>query len=137
MTKLESSVKVIPYSQERVFNKLSDLNNLEKIKEKIPSDRVQDLSFDADTMNVNIPPAGNLSLKVVEREPNKCIKFEAVTSPVPFSLWIQIAPGAGEEESKIKLTIGLDINPFMMGMVKRPLADGLEKMAEMIATIKY
>ena len=29
MANFESSVKVIPYSQERVYNKLSDLSNLE------------------------------------------------------------------------------------------------------------
>lgn len=29
MGNFESSVKVIPYSQERVYNKLSDLSNLE------------------------------------------------------------------------------------------------------------
>ena len=28
MANFESSVKVIPYSQERVYNKLSDLSNL-------------------------------------------------------------------------------------------------------------
>ena len=31
MANFESSVKVIPYSQERVYNKLSDLSNLEAI----------------------------------------------------------------------------------------------------------
>ena len=31
MSNFESSVKVIPYSQERVYNKLSDLSNLEAV----------------------------------------------------------------------------------------------------------
>ena len=31
MTKFESTVKVIPYSQERVYEKLSDLSNLEAL----------------------------------------------------------------------------------------------------------
>ena len=34
MTKFESSVKVIPYSQERVYEKLADLSNLEAIKDR-------------------------------------------------------------------------------------------------------
>ena len=33
MANFESSVKVIPYSQERVYAKLSDLSNLESVKE--------------------------------------------------------------------------------------------------------
>ena len=32
MANFESSVKVIPYSQERVYAKLSDLSNLESVK---------------------------------------------------------------------------------------------------------
>ena len=34
MTKFESPVKVIPFSQERVYGKLSDLSNLEAIKDR-------------------------------------------------------------------------------------------------------
>ena len=31
----ESNVKHVPYSQERVYNKLSDLNNLEGVRERL------------------------------------------------------------------------------------------------------
>lgn len=34
MTKFESSVKVIPYAQERVYDKLADLSNLESLKDR-------------------------------------------------------------------------------------------------------
>ena len=40
MTKFESSVKHVAYSQEQVYNKLSDLNNLSSVKERI--DQVKD-----------------------------------------------------------------------------------------------
>ena len=33
MTKFESAVKVIPASQKAVYEKLSDLSNLEKVKD--------------------------------------------------------------------------------------------------------
>ena len=42
MANFESSVKVIPYSQERVYAKLSDLSNLESVKDRLPEDKVQD-----------------------------------------------------------------------------------------------
>lgn len=136
MTKYESSIKEIPFSQERVFNKLSDLNNLEGIKDRIPQDKLQDISFDADTLSFSVSPVGKLTLKIIEREPFKCIKFETVQSPAPFNLWIQIVPMT-EERCKIKLTIGLDMNPFMLTMVKKPLKEGLEKMVEMLSMLPY
>ena len=136
MTKFESSVKVIPYSQERVYDKLADLSNLESLKDRLPQDKVKDMSFDTDTLSFNVDPVGQLTLKIFEREPCKCIKFETINSPLPFNMWIQIVSSA-DEECKLKITIGLDINPFMKAMVQKPLQEGLEKMADMLSMIQY
>jgi len=51
-------------------------------------------------------------------------------------MWIQLVSTA-EEECKLKVTIGMDINPFMKAMVQKPLQDGLEKMVEMLSMIQY
>lgn len=136
MANFESSIKVIPYSQERVYTMLSDLNNLEAVKDRLPEDKIQDLSFDSDTLSFNTAPIGQLTLKIVEREPFKCIKLATTNSPLPFNMWIQLVATA-EEECKLKVTIGMDVNPFMKAMVQKPLQDGLEKMAEMLAMINY
>lgn len=136
MTKFESSVKVIPYAQERVYDKLADLSNLESLKDRLPEDKVKGMSFDTDTLSFNVDPVGQLTLKIIEREPHKCIKFETTTSPLPFNMWIQIVASA-DEECKIKVTIGIEINPFMKAMVQKPLQEGLEKMVDMLAMIQY
>ena len=136
MSNFESSVKVIPYSQERVYSKLSDLSNLEAIKDRLPQDKVQDLSFASDTLSFSVSPIGQLTLQIVEREPSKCIKLATTNSPIPFNMWIQLV-ATGEEECKVKVTIGMDINPFMKAMVQKPLQEGLEKMVEMLAVINY
>lgn len=136
MNKFESSVKVIPCSQERVYAKLSDLKNLEAVKDRLPQDKVQGLNFDSDTLSFSVSPIGSLTLQIVEREPCKCIKFATTQSPLPFNLWIQIVETA-PEECKIKVTVGMEVNPFMKAMVQKPLKDGLEKMVEMLAVIQY
>ena len=134
MANFESSVKVIPYSQERVYAKLSDLSNLESVKDRLPEDKIQDLSFDSDTLSFSVSPIGQLTLQIVEREPCKCIKLATTNSPLPFNMWIQLVSTA-EEECKLKVTISMDINPFMKAMVQKPLQDGLEKMVEMLSMI--
>lgn len=136
MTKFESAVKVIPASQKAVYEKLSDLSNLEKVKDRLPQDKVKNLSFDAETLSIEVPPVGKIVLQIVEKEPCKCIKFETAASPFPFNLWIQILPVTAGE-CKMKLTIGMDINPFMKAMVQKPLQEGLEKMADMLSLIPY
>lgn len=136
MTQFESNIKIIPFAQERVYAKLADLNNLETIKDKIPADKVQDLSFDTDTLSFSVSPVGKIALEIIEREPCKCIKFGTTNSPVPFNLWIQLVP-VTESECKIKLTIKAEINPFIKSMIQKPLQEGLEKMSDMLSKIPY
>lgn len=136
MTKFESGVKMIPAPQELVYEKLADLNNLEKIKGRLPEDKVKNLSFDTDSLSIEVAPVGKITLNIIEREPCKCIKFATTTSPLPFNLWIQIV-ATSQSECKFKLTIGMELNPFMKGMVQKPLQEALEKMADMLSIIPY
>ena len=136
MTKFESSVKQIPYPVEDVYRNISDLNNLERVRDRIPEDKLNSFSFDSDSVSVNVAPVGDLKLRIIEREENKCIKFETVQSPLPFSLWIQVLPVTATE-SKMKVTVQADI-PFMLkGMVAGPLQDGVEKIADALSKIPF
>ena len=129
-------MKQIPYSQEAVFRNISDLRNLEKVRDRVPEDKVQDFSFDEDTVSLNVPPVGELKLRIIERDEPKCVKFETAQSPVPFNVWIQVLP-VTETTSKMKVTVKAELNPFIKGMVSGPLQDGVEKIADALAQIKY
>ena len=136
MTKFESSVRQIPYPVEDVYRNISDLNNLERVRDRIPEDKLNSFSFDSDSVSVNVAPVGDLKLRIIEREENKCIKFETVQSPLPFNLWIQVLPVTATE-SKMKVTVQADI-PFMLkGMVAGPLQDGVEKIADALSKIPF
>ena len=108
MSKFESSVKQIPYAQTSVYEKLSDLSNIEKVKDRLPEDKAKDLEFTQDSISVSVAPVGRIQL-------------------LPTS----------EASSKMKLTLKADINPFIKGMISGPLQDGLEKIADMLAMINY
>jgi hypothetical protein len=136
MTKFESSIKQVPYAQEAVYRNLSDLSNLERVRDRVPEDKVKDFTFDSDSVSVSVPPVGKITLRICEREEPKCVKFESVDSPLPFNLWIQVLPVTAET-SKMKVTVKADI-PFMLkGMVSGPLEDGVEKIADALAMIPY
>ena len=53
MAQFESGVKYVPYSQEQVFNKLSDLSNLESVRDKL-ADKVQGMEFDCDSLSFTV-----------------------------------------------------------------------------------
>lgn len=137
----ESNVKHVPYSQERVYNKLSDLNNLEGVRERLDmvkgklDGKLEDMSFDRDSITLKVQGI-SLTLRIIEREPLKCIKFEGDKSPIPLNLWIQILP-VTQEEAKMKVTIRAEVNMFMKAMVSKPLQEGVEKLADMLAMLPY
>lgn len=142
MNQFESNVKQIPYSQQRVYDKLSDLSNLEQFTELLQQEqekakiKIEDLAFDSDSISCSVSPVGKLELRIVERDEPKCVKFEATTSPIPLTLWIQILP-VTDETSKMKLTLRTELNIFLKGMLQKPLKEGVEKLAEMLSQIPY
>ena len=135
-SKFESSVKQIPYPQQAVYDNISDLRNLEKVKDRVPEDKIKDFSFDEDTVTLNVQPVGELKLRICEREEPKCVKFETVQSPVPFNVWIQVLP-VDEQNSKMKVTVKAELNPFIKSMVEKPLQEAVEKIADALALVKY
>ena len=136
MTKFESSVKQIPYPVENVYRNISDLSNLDRVRDRVPQDKLQDFQFDSDSVQVSVAPVGTIKLRIVEREENKCVKFETVESPMPFNLWIQVLP-VDTASSKMKVTVKADI-PFMLkGMIAGPLQDGVEKIADALSQVPF
>ncbi|MDO4980321.1 MAG: SRPBCC family protein [Prevotellaceae bacterium] len=135
MSKFESSIKKVAYPQENVYKMLSDLSNIERVRDRIPEDKLKDLTFDSDSVSIT-SPMGPVTLRVVDRDEPKCVKFETEQSPVPMNLWIQMLP-TSETESKLKVTIKADLPFFMAAMAKKPLEEGVEKIAEALATIPY
>ena len=135
-SKFESSVKQIPYPQQAVYDNISDLRNLEKVRDRVPEDKVSDFTFDEDTVGLNVQPVGELKLRICEREEPKCVKFEPVQSPVPFNVWIQVLP-VDEQNSKMKVTVKAELNPFIKSMIEKLLQEAVEKIADALALVKY
>lgn len=136
MAKFESSIRQVAYSQEAVYRNISDLSNLERVRDRVPQDKIQDFSFDSDSVSVSVAPIGKITLRICDRQEPKCVKFESVESPMPFHLWIQVLP-VTDSSSKMKVTVDADI-PFMLkAMVSVPLQDGVEKVADALSQIPY
>lgn len=153
LSKFESEVKFIPQPNVYVYSRFADLSNLGAIKERladpevqerigqqVPADKVEELkkyveamTFDTDSIQI-ASPLGNISLRIVERDEPKCVKLASEGAPVQLYVWIQLLPH-GEAETKMRVTVGAEVNFFMKGMVAKPLqqaADGLAQMLSMM-----
>ena len=141
MKRIESNVKQIPYSQESVYAKVSDLSNLRELIDRIPEDQkhninLENLECTTDKVSTTVSPIGKVELAIVSREPFKCVKMETTQSPVKLTLWIQIV-STGDSSCKIKLTVDADLNIFMAKMVEKPLTEAINKLADTLAMIPY
>ncbi len=154
LSKFESEVKIIPQQQTVIYSRFSDLNNLSVIKERlndpavqaqisqqVPADKMEELtkyaeglSFETDAIHIS-SPMGQITLRVVERDEPKCIKFASEGSPVQLYVWIQLLPH-GEMESKMRVTVGAEVNFFMKGMVAKPLQQAADGLANMLSAIR-
>ena len=154
LAKYESEVKIVPQSQSVVYSRFDDLNSLsaikdrlsdptvqQKLSEQVPADKLdelrkyaQGLSFEADVIHI-ASPMGNITLRVVEREEPKCIKFASEGSPVQLYVWIQLLPH-GAYESKLRVTVGAEVNFFMKGMVAKPLQQAADGLANMLSALR-
>jgi carbon monoxide dehydrogenase subunit G len=136
MADFTSEVKTISHNDEKIFRMLSDLSNLERVKDRIPQDKVKDFTFDADSCSFTVDLVGSIKFEITEREPNKTIKFSTTNSPVPLLMWIQLKHVA-ENDTKMKMTVRADLNPFIKPMVSKPLQDAVDKISEIVAHLPY
>ena len=134
--KFVSESKRIPHKAEHIYEMLSDLSNLERVKDRIPAGKVKDFTFDSDSCSVSVDPVGKICFQIVEREPNQLIKFATTNSPIPLHLWIQLKEVA-EADTCMKLTVGAELNPFIKQMVAKPLQEAIDKMAEVLTVLPY
>lgn len=136
MTEFVSDVKTIRHDSAIIFPVLSDFSKLELIKDKIPEDKISDISFDKDRCSFKVNPIGDVAFVIEEREPNKTIKFKSENLPFPIYMWIQLIE-KDKDDTKMKITVRADLNPYIKPMVSKPLSEAVEKIADILTKLPY
>ena len=133
MTTYESDIKTISSSEEMVFGILSDLKNLEKLKEN-PSlkDKAKDVQVDTDSCSFAVEGFGKMGFRIVEREPFKTIKLVSEKTPVEVNVWIQLKQTA-DNETAMRLTLKAELPMMIKMMVDKKLKKGINSIADVLA----
>lgn len=147
---------MVPYTQECVYSKLSDMNNLAQLRERLDDPSVaaklngqlsedkikemkktiENMKFDTDSLTANVPPVGEVSLHIVERQEPKCIKYETQHLPFTVNMWVQLLP-VDEKTCKMKVTLRAELNMMMRMIVGNKLQDAVDQIADLLAQIPY
>lgn len=136
MTEFTSNIKTIPHNSEDVFRVLSDFSKLKAMEERIREKKIKELKFDSDSCFFRIEPIGEICFRIIEREPHKLIKLKSENIPFELFIWIQLLQKE-EKDTKMKITLRAELNPFIKNVLIRPIKEGVEKISDALAAIPY
>ena len=136
-SKYESKITSAPCSAQQIYRVLSNMQNLERVKEMIPKDKIQEMEIEPDRVRMKVDGLGQkITIAIVDRIENDTIKFGAEGIPMDANFWIQMKE-VSPTDTRLKLTVKADI-PFMFKMmVEKKLQQGLDQAAEMLAQFPY
>ena len=101
------------------------------MKEKLSS-----VKFNPDSIVFNVPPVGEIKMVFSKVEAPNRLTIAPESSPVPFSMSIDIDATA-DGKASLATCIDVELNFFMKQMVGNKLNDGVDKIAEMLARLPY
>lgn len=136
-TKYESKITSAPCPAVQIYRVLSNMQNLERVKDMIPQDKVQEMTVEPDRVRLKVDGlAQKITIAIVDRIENDTIKFGAEGIPMDANFWIQLKE-LSPVDTRIKLTVKADI-PFMFKMMlDKKLQQGLDQAADMLAQFPY
>lgn len=136
MSNFKSQTVRIDSSAEQVFNRLSDLNNLEALIARVPETQIpadkremlEQIRITEDSISFPGGPVGNITLRMAEKVFPSKIRLEGENMPVALNMLMLIAPVS---DTQCDATVEIDINipPMLRPMVSGPL----QKMADQFA----
>lgn len=136
-SKYESKITSSPCSASQIYRVLSDLKNIEKVKDLIPQDKIQEMEIDSDYIRMKVDGLGQkIKIAIVDRIENDTVKFGAEGIPMQANFWIQLKE-VNPTDTRIKLTVKADIPMMFKFMLEKKMQQGLDQAAEMLAQFPY
>lgn len=158
MTKYESQIYTVNATQQHAYERMANLKNFEALRQimeqpefverlmanvpaehagKVTPEKIEEVRrqfenvvFSEDAVSFD-SKLGLITLAITEREEPKLVKLQGVGTPIDVTLWVQLLP-LGAYQSKMKVTIGADINFFIRKMVEKYLKQAPDGIASFL-----
>jgi hypothetical protein len=136
MIEFSSDVKTIYHTDRDIFRVLSDLRNLNLVKDYIPEDKIKDFIFDKDSVSFRVETIGRVTFQVIERQPESLIRFKSVKLPFEVFLEIQLQLKS-EEETELTMMVKSTLIPIMKGVVEKPMREAVDRISDALTQLPY
>ena len=132
-----SEIKKIPNTAERVYDFLSNMNNLSVLSSQLPPDKIENLETTDDTCTFTVKGLGETGIQIIEKEEFKTIKLTGHGRvPFTFYFWIQLKEVA-PYDTRLRLTLHAELNAMMKMMLKKKLKEGINQIATALTQLPY
>ena len=129
MTNFKSPEVEVSLSAEQLYDKLSNLNNLQDI---LPSE-ITDFQSTEDSCSFKMGGMPKVNLVIAEKTAFSKIILQAENSQIPFSLECNITQNG--EKCKAVLEVNAELNMMMRMMLEKPLTNFLNAIAKRLSQI--
>lgn len=131
-------------SAEAVYNKLSNLENLKGLLDKVPADKVpadkrqmfENIQITPDTIEVPGGPMGSLTFRVVERVAPSHVKLVGEGIPIEMALILNVSP-VSDNSSKANVDIDINIPAMLKPMVGGQIQKIANQFGDVLGAIPF
>ena len=136
-TKYESKITSANCSAQQIYRVISNLQNLERVRDKIPQDKIQEIEIEPDCIRLKVDGLAQIiTIAIVDKIENDTVKFGAEGVPMDANFWIQLKE-VSPVDTRIKLTLKADIPMMFKMMIGSKIQTGLDQAAEMLSQFPY
>jgi Polyketide cyclase / dehydrase and lipid transport. len=137
MNTYESHIAKVAADAAAIYAVISDLRNLERVRDLIPQDKVQEFETDADFVRMKVDGLGQkIIIRIVDRLPDDTVKYGVENLPMDGNFWIQIKQVA-PHDSRIKLTLKAELPMMIAMMAGKKIQEGIDQAADMMAQMPF
>ena len=128
---------------ERVYAKLSNLENFKSFLDKIPADKIpadkmeqfKSIEVTADSIAFQVGPTGAVKFVVAEKREPSLIKLKA--ADLPLSLTLELHLKADGDNCRQQTIINADIPAMLKPMVAGPLQKVVDQFGSVLSAIPF
>lgn len=144
MSEYKSDVVRLNASRQRVYDRLSNPENLRDFLDKIPADKVpadkleqlRNVEVTADSITIPGGPVGSVCMVVDERREPELVRLRAEGLPISVTMELRLAE-AGADQADAVVAINADLPPMLRPMVSGPLKQVVAQFATVLGSMPF
>lgn len=144
MATYKSKPADINASAETVYDKMSNLDNLRTLLDKVPADKIptdklemfNSLEITSDSISIPAGPVGALTFRTVEKEAPVFLKMQGEGSPVAIFLSLHIKPES-ENSCQAQVEVDVALPPMLAPMIGGTIQKLADQFGEVIKSIPF